>query len=97
MSESKKRLEITCPCCAARLVVDAETGLVLHKEGKKPDLSFEEALEKEKSRKARSDDMFRKAFDQERQRHSALNKKFEEALRSKDELDDPGPRPWDYD
>lgn len=93
----KKRLEVTCPCCQARLVVDAGTGLVIHSDAKKAGYSFDDALRQEKERKAKSEETFARAFADEKKRQSSLEAKFEEALRSKDELDEPPPRPFDLD
>ncbi len=94
---AKARLNVQCPCCQARLVIDPKTGLVLHSQTTKPDYSFEEALRREQERKAKSDQLFAEAFANEKKRQSSLEEKFEEALRSKDELDAPPPRPWDLD
>ncbi|MGH9340637.1 MAG: hypothetical protein ACRD1R_13845 [Acidobacteriota bacterium] len=93
---AKARIDVICPCCHAKLVVDPESGLVLHSSEKKSGYSFEEALEHEKSRKGKADEMFQKAFSDEQSRHAALEKKFRQALESKDELDEPI-RPLDLD
>jgi len=53
---------VVCPSCQANLVVDPKTGLVLHSEGKKPDYSFDQALDHLQSRKEQSDELFQKAF-----------------------------------
>ena len=93
----KNRIEITCPCCQAKLLVDASTGLVIHSEAKKATYSFDDALKKEQERKSRSDALFAKAVEDEKRRHDSLEDRFQEALRSKDELDEPPPRPFDLD
>lgn len=93
----QQRVEVVCPCCQAKLLVDGKTGLVIHSEAKKSAYSFDEALEKEKERKAKSDELFAKAFRDEEQRRASLEDRFREALDSKDELDEPPPRPWDLD
>ena len=90
------RIEVICPCCQATLTVDPKTGLVLHSEGKKTGYSFEQALEQVKARKEKADELFDKAFLDEKRRHEALEEKFREALKSKDELDEPA-KPWDMD
>jgi len=79
------------------LIVDGKTGLVIHSEAMKSGYSFDEALEKEKERKAKSDELFAQAFEDEKHRRANLEDKFQEALNSKDELDEPAPRPWDLD
>lgn len=92
-----KKLEVVCPCCEAKLVIEAKTGLVIHCEEKKSGYSFDEALQKEKERKEKSDEMFAKAFAKEQKRKSSLEDKFKAMLDAKDELDEPPPRPWDLD
>jgi hypothetical protein len=79
------------------MVVDAKTGLVIHHERQRSAYSFDEALQKEKARKEKSDELFAKAFEDEKKRQDSLEDKFKEALQSKDELDEPPPRPWDLD
>ena len=80
---------MVCPSCQANLTVDPKTGLVLHAEGKKPDYSFDEALDQLQSRKDKSEELFQKAFLDEEKRKQNLEEKFQEALNSKDELDEP--------
>jgi len=92
-----KRLEINCPCCQAKLVVDSATGLVIHAEASKQTYSFDDAVRREKERKGKSDELFAKAFAEEKRRQESLEDKFKAALESKDELDAPPPRPFDLD
>jgi hypothetical protein len=96
-TKAKQRVEVTCPCCQAKLLVDGATGLVLHTETRKSSYSFDDALQREKERKAKTDELFAKAVENEKRRQSSLEEKFQAALRSKDELDEPPPRPWDLD
>ena len=93
----ENRVQVTCPSCQASLVVDPKTGLVLHSEEKKSGYSFESALEDVQRQKGRIEETFRKAFSDERARHQAMEDKFREALESQDELDEPPPKPWDFD
>jgi len=93
----QQRVEVICPCCQAKLIVDGKTGLVIHSKAMKSAYSFDEALEKEKERKSKSDELFAQAFEDEKRRRASLEDKFQEALDSKDELDEPPPRPWDLD
>lgn len=90
------RLKVECPECGCRLHLDQKTGLVIRSERKKPDYSFESALEEIEERKSRADQIFSQAMDNEKRRHATLEEKFKEALRSKDELEDPS-RLWDLD
>lgn len=94
---TSERLEIVCPCCQAKLIVDAKTGLVIHSEARRASVSFEDAVRKEKERRGKSDELFSKVFEDEKRRKNSLEDKFKEALKSKDELDEPPPRPWDLD
>jgi len=96
MTKGAPRIQVVCPSCQAKLSVDPKTGLVLHTEGKKSDVTFEEALEQVHSRKEKSEELFKKAFLDEEQRKKGLEQKFREALNSKDELDEP-PNPWEMD
>ena len=95
--KEQQRVEVVCPCCQAKLTVDGKTGLVIHSEAMKSAYSFDEALVKEQERKAKSDELFAKAFENEKHRRASLEDKFQEAFDSKDELDEPPPRPWDLD
>ena len=90
------KLKVDCPECGCSLLVDARTGLVIRAQTKKPDYSFESALEAVAERKAKADQRFSQAVDDEQRRHASLEEKFQEALRSKDELEDPQ-RLWDLD
>lgn len=90
------RFKVECPDCGCWLLIDSKTGLVIRSECKKPDYSFESALEKIAERKSKADQIFNRAMDDEKRRHASLEDKFQEALRSKDELGDPK-RLWDLD
>ena len=89
MAKGDPRIKVLCPSCQAKLTVDPRTGLVLHAEGKKADYSFDEALDHLQTRKEKSEELFQKAFLDEKQRKQNLEEKFREALESKDELDEP--------
>ena len=93
----QNRIQVTCPSCQASLVVDPKTGLVLHSEEHGSEYSFESALEDVKGKKGQTEAKFQKAFSDEKARHQAMEDKFREALQSQDELDDPPPKPWDFD
>ena len=96
MGEPSKRLLVTCPCCQAKLEIDRSTGLVIHSENRKVDYSLEDAVKQEHEKRSRADELFAKAFADERSRHQSLEEKFQKALEAKDELDDPT-RPFDLD
>ncbi|HLP43333.1 MAG TPA: hypothetical protein VK465_17645 [Fibrobacteria bacterium] len=93
-----KDLALDCPCCRAKLIVDAKTGGVIkatpHKE---EGPSLEQFMKAEKSRSADLASKFEEAKRQEDGRMDLLNKKFEWAKKNKDKLPE-APKPgimWD--
>jgi hypothetical protein len=93
------RLEVTCPCCTTKLVVDATSGEILAEERPKldADKSFEQAFQEVKGGTQRREAAFSKAFDRTQRLDDLLNKKFEEA-RKKAATDKTKPRnPFESD
>jgi predicted amidophosphoribosyltransferase len=94
-------LELTCPCCGARLKVDTELGKVLHhtpppKHTKPPD--FDHAAQLLEKEKARREALFKQSSEDEKLKSQLLERKFEEALKkSKDEPLTPPTRDIDLD
>jgi hypothetical protein len=91
-------LQIQCPCCRAKLIVDKATGGVLqftpHKEAPK---SLEDFLKTDKNRAQDLESKFADSRKQEEERLGLLEKKFEWAKKNKDKLPEP-PKPginWD--
>jgi predicted amidophosphoribosyltransferase len=90
----KSALEVTCPCCGARLKVDAELGKVVHhtpppRHAKAPDIDHaSQLLEKEK---ARREALFQQSSEDTKTKSQLLERKFEEAL--KQTKDEPVTRP----
>ena len=95
---SMKEIHIDCPCCKAKLVIDAETGAVLQSTAhKEAGPSLEDFLKNDKNRGKDLDDKFAEAKRQEDSRLKVLEKKFEWAKKNKDKLPE-APRPgiqWD--
>jgi hypothetical protein len=89
----KDRVQVDCPCCKTKLVVDVETSAILSEERPKTDLgaTFEQAMTDVKSGPARREDAFSKAFDRTKNLDDLLQKKFEEAKRKASS--DPGGKP----
>jgi hypothetical protein len=83
MTKLKSELEIVCPCCQARLIVDTNLGrVVAHQEPEradKPELSDAQRILAEQA--ARREAIFKQSVDAEKTRGDALSKRFEEALR----------------
>ena len=83
MAKLKSEFEIDCPCCAAKLVVDANLQRVIrHSEppsGERPELDHAQRIVAEQA--ARREALFQKSVADEKGRGDALSKRFEEALR----------------
>ncbi len=99
MAKKKKSFEVSCPCCQARLVVDAELGAVIsheaHKQQHVTDLG--EAARELRERESHRDEQFERSVRAERDRAKLLERKFQEAFRKvKDEPAGPPP-PRDID
>jgi len=83
------KLEITCPCCGAKLKVDAELGKVLYhepppKSTKAPDLDRANQLLAKQA--AKREALFQQSAEDEKVKSQFLERKFEESLKkSKDE------------
>ena len=77
-------LNITCPCCKAKLAVDAALGVVLSHEappkaGPDVDLTDAQGILAEQNR--RREDRFADSWFQETNKEDILAKKFEEAMK----------------
>ncbi len=95
------KLQITCPCCGARLKVDAELGKVLYheappKSAKAPDLDRASQLLAKQA--AKREALFKQSAEEEKVKSQLLDRKFEEVLKkSKDEPATPPIRDIDLD
>lgn len=82
MTKLRTEFEITCPCCEATLVVDAELRRVVgHREpprGEKRELSDAHRILAEEA--ARREAIFQESVQSEKTRKDALARRFEEAL-----------------
>jgi hypothetical protein len=97
MDKKKSTIDVRCSCCDAVLTVDRTSGEVLFtRKPDKKDFSFEDAMLKVKKDQETADDRFAQAFQKEQGRMRLVDQKFEEALKRKDELEDPL-RPLDFD
>ena len=83
MAKLKSEFEVTCPCCAATLVVDANLQRVIrHSDppsGPKPELDDAHRILAEQA--ARREAIFQQSFAAEQSKDDALAKRFEEALK----------------
>lgn len=82
--QSSENLHVTCPCCKAKLVVDATFGAVLSHEvppkaGPNVDLTDAASILNEQQRNR--EDKFHDSWVQEHNKEDILAKKFEEAMK----------------
>ena len=98
---SRDPLDIRCPCCEARIVVDPDTGAILRFERPKEKggrVSLEEAFRSEKERKKEAGARLAQAFGELQKKDEILEKRFQEALRKAKESPDEKPlHPFDKD
>jgi|SRR5262245_4823660 hypothetical protein len=83
MSRLKSELEVECPCCQSKLIVDLNLGRVVsHVEPEradKPELSDAQRILAEEAR--RREAIFQQSVESEKTRGDALSRRFEEALK----------------
>ena len=99
----KDRLQVVCPDCSSRLIVDRATGEVIsHQSHKAPPAGgkgLDELLEGLDREKEQAEDLFQREVDAHRDRDRLLEEKFKEALKRAEDADDgtPPPSPFDSD
>lgn len=76
-----KNIEVDCPCCATKLIVDSKTGEIISHErpARDPEVDFEKAMTDVRQGARRRDDAFQKAFEKTQGLDDLLSRKFEEA------------------
>ena len=75
---------MTCPCCHAKLTIDAALGVVLsHEEPPKkgPDVDLTDAQKILAEQQRQREDKFRDSWFEESHKEDILAKKFEEAMK----------------
>jgi len=99
--ESEGKLEVVCPCCETRLVLDAATGVILSEERPKkaPEKTFDQALSEVRGAREKADREFSKKMEQGKHEKEILAKKFEEAMKKAEKDKDAPlpPRPFEFD
>ncbi len=94
------RVDVTCPCCRTRLVVDATSGEVLAEERPPVDhgKTFDQALSDVRGGERKRQEAFSKAFDRTQRLDDLLSRKFEEAKKKAEKEPGGKPRgPFDLD
>lgn len=94
----RSSLELRCPCCSTKMVVDRDSGEILHEERPgRVGPSWEDAVAAGKKAKAEAEALFARGMERERNADAILEKKFQEALKRADKSGAPPPRIFDLD
>ncbi len=77
-------VEVTCPCCKAKLTVDPQLAVVLSHVAlprAAPDVDISDAARILQEQAQRREDKFRESWEAEKKKEDVLTRKFEEALK----------------
>jgi hypothetical protein len=99
---SAKPIELDCPCCGTKLVIDTHLGVVLRHEEpvRKPAVEdFAAAARALKGQAAQREEAFQKSFQQQKNQSEILSRKFDELFKKAKEDDPtkPPPKPLGLD
>ena len=91
-------LQITCPCCEAKLQVEQKTGEVVWTEEKKKELGSLSDMVKDLSTQAKEkQSQFAKQNEMQKERARLLDEKFKEAQKHVDKSNTKPLRDFDFD
>jgi hypothetical protein len=82
--KSAPPVEVTCPCCQAKLTIDPQLAVVLSHEAPPkaaPDVDISDAARILQEQAQRREDKFRESWEAEKKKEDVLSRKFEEALK----------------
>jgi Zn-finger nucleic acid-binding protein len=82
--QNSDNLQVTCPCCQAKLTVDLVFGVVLSHEAPPrtgPNIDLTDAAKILDDQKRQREDKFQDSWMQEQNKEDILAKKFEEAMK----------------
>ncbi len=77
-------IEVTCPCCQAKLTIDPRLAVVLSHEAPPraaPDVDISDAARILQEQAQRREEKFRESWEAEKKKEDVLTRKFEEALK----------------
>jgi len=77
-------VEVTCPCCQAKLTIDPQLAVVLSHVAPPraaPDVDISDAARILQEQAQRREDKFRESWEAEKKKDEVLTRKFEEALK----------------
>lgn len=82
--KSAAPVEVSCPCCRAKLTIDPQLAVVLSHEAPPkaaPDVDITDAARILEEQAQRREDKFRESWEAEKKKDEVLTRKFEEALK----------------
>jgi hypothetical protein len=91
---------VRCPCCEARLTVDAELKAIVAHEPPPPRRTVDDlggAFDVLRAKSAEREQRFRQQMEAEAQKGKLLDRKFQEGLKRAKDSPDPPRRPFDLD
>ena len=91
---------VACPCCHAKLTIDAEVkAVVAHEEPPRPRATADlgAAFDQLRSKSAEREERFKQQMRAEADKGKVLDRKFQESLKKAKDSPDPPPRRYDYD
>ena len=91
---------VACPCCQAKLTIDAEVRAVIAHEAPPPKRTVDDlggALSALRAKSAEREERFRQQMEAESQKGKILDRKFQEGLKRAKDSPDPPKRPFDYE
>lgn len=92
------KVDVICPCCESKLVVDAKTGEVLWKEEKaKPEVSLSDMVKGLDAQKKQQESLFKKNSETHKERDRLLEEKFKESAKNVDKTVEKPIRDFDLD
>ncbi len=101
MPKKAASVEVTCPCCRAKLTVDPQLAVVLSHEAPPkaaPDVDISDAARILQEQARKREDKFRESWDAEQKKEDVLARKFEEGLKkAKDQPIEKPVRDFDLD
>jgi uncharacterized Zn finger protein (UPF0148 family) len=92
--------QIICPCCQAKITVDAELRAVIAHEAPPPRRTTADlgtAFDALRSKSAEREERFKQQMQAEAQKGKLLDRKFQEGLKKAKDSPDPPSRPFDLD
>ena len=94
-----KKISIICPCCEAKIHLDADSGAIISHEEKTRKLgSFEDLKSEMDKQKELREQLFSQEQKAQKDRQKILEEKFQEAFKKADkDSDKPFKNPLDFD